>query len=529
MKAANRMLRSTCLVLAELLCLASAAAAPPAASQPAADPIGRSYPRNAVMTFVYMANTGNYARASMYLELSGDSQVKGPELARQLGAVLDRAFERDIRTLSTEAEGDVQDGLPLDLEQVGEVRIRGRVYQIEMHRVTDPEYGPIWQFSPRTVAQIPEMYSRLGWQVRDVMPVWLKTEKYYALEAWQWLALLIVIPASIFFGDVISRLAAMLVIAIFRVERTSESLRSVRKLTWPLRVMVGIPVFHWLVLRLGFPLLDRTLLTRVEGLLTIAATVWLLTRIAGLAFGALQRRLRERGLVSDMSILQLGYRFTVVLVVVAGALAVLWHLGFDVSAVLAGLGIGGLAIAFAAQKSIENFFGGISVVADRVLRIGDMCRIGSNQGTVEDIGMRSTRIRTLQGTVLTIPNASFSTSEVESFAGRRRFLFRHTVQLRYETPPDQLDAVRLELRQALLECPQADGTTARVRFVNLGAWSLDLEMFAFVNAGDEAEYLEIQEGLLRKVLRVVNGTGPGFAFPSQTLYLTRDGGTPGRP
>jgi MscS family membrane protein len=213
------------------------------------------------------------------------------------------------------------------------------------------------------------------------------------------------------------------------------------------------------------------------------------------------------------------------LAVVVGLIVIFYYFaGINLTAVVAGLGIGGIAVAFAAQKTIENFFGGLFLVWDKPIRLGDYCKAGEHAGTVEHIGLRSTLIRTLNRTVVSIPNGQLSSISVENFAMRDRFLFRHTLNLRYETTADQLRYVVAQTRELLYEHPRVDSTTARVRFVAFGQSSIDVEIFAYVLETVQEVYLAVQEDLLLRIMDLVESSGSGFAFPSQTLYMSKDEG-----
>jgi MscS family membrane protein len=211
-------------------------------------------------------------------------------------------------------------------------------------------------------------------------------------------------------------------------------------------------------------------------------------------------------------------------VVAFTGIAMLQTAGVNVTGILAGLGIGGLAVALAAQKTVENLFGGISLALDQPLRVGDFCRFGDRVGTVEEIGLRSTRIRTLDRTVVSIPNAQFATMELENFAARDRIWLKATLGLRYETTPDQLRHVLVEIRRMLYGHPRVHPDPARIRFVGFGSYSLDLEIFAYVLTADFGEFLAIREDLYLRIMDIVAASGTSFAFPSQTTYLARDTG-----
>jgi MscS family membrane protein len=207
-----------------------------------------------------------------------------------------------------------------------------------------------------------------------------------------------------------------------------------------------------------------------------------------------------------------------------GGLLLLNLLGVNITALLAGLGIGGIAVAFAAQKTLENLFGGILIISDQLIRVGDFGRFGDCMGTVEDIGLRSTRVRTLDRTVVSIPNGYLASTNIESFALRDKFWFHPTIGLRYETTADQLRYVLAEVRVLLYAHPKVETPSARVRFVRFGASSLDLEIFAYILAPEYTVYLEIQEDLMLRIMEIIEASGTSIAFPSQTMYVVRDPG-----
>ena len=156
------------------------------------------------------------------------------------------------------------------------------------------------------------------------------------------------------------------------------------------------------------------------------------------------------------------------------------------------------------------------------MSVGDFCRFGDKMGTVEEIGLRSTRLRTLDRTVVSVPNSQFLDMELENFARRDRFLFTTVLGLRYETTPDQLRYVLAELRKLLIAHPMVVGDPLRVRFAGFGAHSLDVEVFSYVLASDMDSFAAIREDLLLRIMATVDAAGTQFAFPSVTHYAATD-------
>ncbi len=262
----------------------------------------------------------------------------------------------------------------------------------------------------------------------------------------------------------------------------------------------------------------------VLGLLAVVAFVWFLLRLADILSAHAEERYRaegNRGMLSLVPMLRRGAK--VALLLLAGTL-IAQNYGFNVTALLAGAGVAGLAVAFAAQKTIENLFGGVSVILDQPVRVGDFCKVGAFQGTVEDIGLRSTRLRTVDRTVVAVPNSQFSTEFLENFGARDRIRLYQVLNLRYETTPDQLRWLLVEIRKLILSHAMIHGDQARVRLIGFGPSSLDVEVFCFVKTTDFPTFAAVREDVLLRLIDVVHGSGSGFAFPSQTLYFGRDGG-----
>jgi MscS family membrane protein len=215
-------------------------------------------------------------------------------------------------------------------------------------------------------------------------------------------------------------------------------------------------------------------------------------------------------------------KLSVLLVAIAAVLSA-W--GYNATAILAGLGVGSIAIALAAQKTIENFFGGVSVISDRPVSVGDFCKVGDLMGTIEDIGLRSTRIRTLNRTMVSVPNGQFSSMTLENFDKRDKMLFHVTLNLRRDSTPDQVRMVLNSIARILADHSDVEPGTLPVRFVGVGTYSLDIEIFVYVLTRDGDDFLRTQQDLLLKILDAVKDAGTALALPTQASidYSTNPG------
>jgi MscS family membrane protein len=489
------------------------------------DPLGRQTPNGTLFGFLQAVQSGNYPTAAQYLQLSPARRAtQGEQLATQLKRVLDSAFAGSLRTISTNPEGTVQPGLPPDREKVGTLSVDDSEADVILVRVNDPNAGKIWLFSADTLAKIPGFYELVqAHQVETHVPKALVKTQLLGMPVWLWLALLLAVPVAAGLAWVLIELV-VLPLMLWRKHRKQPQLADWLRVSGAVWLVLGVLIHRILASYLGMPLLHRHYYYMTARVVLIIAVGWLALRVLSRGMERLRDRAIARGSTGTGSLVLLGQRVLKVLVVLFAGLTVLGALGFNLTTALAGLGIGGLAIGFGAQKTIENLFGGISLLGDEVIRVGDTCNFNGRVGSVEDISLRSTRIRTVERTELSIPNGTLATMNVENLSRRDKILFNPKVGLRYETTPDQLRYVLTEARRLLYQHPKVETASARIRFSGLEDSWLALEVFSYVLTRDVAEFTAIREDILLRLMEIVAEAGTGFAFPSQTVYLGQDTG-----
>ncbi len=505
---------------------AAAAATGPVSTAPR-DPLERETPRGTMEGFLGACRDGDYRRAAEYLDLSRmprtEREARGPELARQLKVVLDRELWVDLDALSEDPGGELEDGLPRGREAVGEIALQRGPVPILLARSAGPDGVRLWRIAAQTVERIPDLYAEHGFgPLEPWLPRWVFELSLLEIALWQWSALLALVLAA----------AGLSWVAVLLLERGLRPLtrrsasdlddRLVTATAQPLRLAAAIGIFHLGTLPLGLAVPVRRFLSEAESALAIVAITWFLLRLVNLFTLAVARRLQQRDNATALGVVPIGQKAVKTFVVALAVIAMLDSFGFDVTALLAGLGVGGIAVALAAQKTIENLFGGVTLLADRPVSVGDFCRFGDRVGTIEAVGLRSTRVRTLDRTVVTVPNSEFSTLQLENFTARDRIWYHPTIGLRYETTRDQVRTILARVREMLLAHPRVVPDPARIRFLGFGAYSLDLEVFAYVDATDYGDYLGVAEDLNLRIMQIVEENGASFAFPSQTVYLGRD-------
>jgi len=300
-----------------------------------------------------------------------------------------------------------------------------------------------------------------------------------------------------------------------------EQWRSVSAPAW---LFVGAVVHRILASYLGLPLLPRHYYNQVVAVVVITGAFWILWRVIRWFLQGVRSRALARGHSGTGSLMLLGERIIKAVVVIMALFLILGVLGFNMSTALAGLGIGTLAVGFGAQKTIENLFGGVSVLGDEVIRVGDVCKFGDRTGTVEDIGLRSTRVRTEERTLLAIPNGTVATINVENLSRRDKILFKTVLGLHSDTSPDHLRYVLSEIHRVVSSHPEIETNTTRVRLTEVTSSSLNVELFCYVLTRDFNEFAAVREDLLLRIMNFVEDSGTTLASSSQTLILSRNSG-----
>lgn len=503
--------------------------AAPTAAKPkpeVADDLDRGSPRGSVTGFLDKAHEQDYETASEYLDLRRvpeEIAEDASQLAKHLRVVLDRKLWIDVEGLSDHPDGfaGTEDGLPGYRELVGRIKGENRTYDILLHHTPRGDGAQVWKFASSTVADIPAMYEEFGYGLfGEILPPNLRDYELLGYGLEHWLALL-VLPAACY---ILAAVFTGLIQYLLRHHHTTWTTQVARFVGGPLRLALTVLLFNAGRQRSALPLAVDTFLRALEDTLLIIALAWTVMRVADAAWETLREQLAAREQRTVIGVVGPARTTTRVLIIAAAILATLNSFGFNVTAVLAGLGVGGIAIALAAQRTFENLIGGITLFADQPVAVGDFCRFGDSVGTVEAIGLRSTRVRTLDRTLITVPNGEFASMHLENFAKRDKIRFNPRLGVRYETTPDQMRYILVEIRKLLYSHPKVEPDPCRIRFTGFGAFSLDLDIVTYIAETDYAKYLEVVEDLNLRIMDIVEAAGSGFAFPSQTLYVEQGDG-----
>jgi MscS family membrane protein len=498
----------------------TAVSPPPQATspEPPKDPLGRGTPRDTVVGFMSAAQKENNDLAPLYLN-TGLRPQAAVDLAHKLYVVLDRRLPARLTELSDRPEGSLANPLKPDQDVVGTISTASGPLDIVVERVSRDRSAPIWLFSRKTLDAIPDVYDEINLVPVDrYLPGFLTKPRLGGIRVFDWLMLAVAIPLFYTLMGLLSRVLAP-AIALWHRRHGAPEEPAIDRLPGSIRLLLVPIAIHWFMVTVEVPFAERQFWTVIQTLLAIAAIGWLLLQLNAAGERYVHRRLRSTRMGEFGSLLRLGRRIADAVVVSAGVLIALRYLGADPTAALTGLGIGGIAVALAAQKTLENVIGGLSIIFDKAVQVGDFLKVGKTMGTVDYIGLRSTRIRTLDRTIVSVPNGQIAAMGIETLSSRDKFWFHHFVGLLYETTPEQIRSVTDGIQHRLVGHPAVDISSIRVRFLRFGASSLDLEVSAYVLARDWARFLEIQQELLLAIMEIVRQAGTRLALPSQMLHF----------
>jgi MscS family membrane protein len=518
---------TACLAVAATACgltLPAPLTKTPAPANAAADPLGRDTPSGTVFGFLQAAQSNDWTTAAQYLQLSPAKRAsQGEDLSGKLKVVMDRAFRGNLRRISNQAVGSPDEEVSLDHQRIGTLAAGDLEEDLILVRSTDPSGARVWLISSETLGKVPELYDQVRvHQVETHLPSILVTYQLLGLAIWQWVAILLALPVAAGLGWLAAQVLTLPSRLYLRMRGRPLTFGWPFALSMPLGLVAATAIHGGFVFYLHLPLLQRHYYQQIEGVVAIVGFNWLLWRVVRQIILRARERALYLGRTGAGTLMILGERILKAVILVAAIFAILGTLGFNLTTPLAGLGIGGIAVAFAAQKTLENLFGGLSVLGDEVIRVGDSCKFGDAEGTVEDISLRSTRIRTDRRTQLSIPNGALATMNVENLSRRDKILFNPKLGLRYEASPDQLRYVLAQIRRLLYEHPKIETNGARARFVEFAGGALTIEIFSYVLTRDYNEFLAIREDLLLRIMEIIAASGTALALSSQTLYLGRD-------
>jgi MscS family membrane protein len=523
-----------CLLLGSVLCatIAQHALAAPPPVAPAATPVASGSsptgplpaveekvapdsPRATVTDFRHLTHKGDFAGAARYLDLSTVEQSDGPELAQHLREVLDRHLAIDLEKLSANSHGNPEDGVSPDKQLLGNVP--GATGEPEAVVLQRKSYRPNthWMFSADTVAHIESWYDHLGniWLIEH-MPQPLQHMGPYHIRRWQWLVLAPLVLGGWLLGFAVTRLVRAALRLAFK-----RDLEKLHKLRGPVALGIGVAVWYACLPSLGLYEQADVAVRRWFSAGLILAIFWALWRTVELSQSSVGASHWARQSLSAHSLLLLGARLAKFAVAALAFIVVLAELGYHATTIITGLGIGGIALALAAQKTVENLFGAFSLAIDQPFREGDTITVDTISGTVEAIGLRSTRVRTADRTLISIPNGKLADMRVETVNRQDRLRFYCVVGVSHAAVP-QLKRIVQSVENLLRAERLVDVSSIGVHFIGLTDSGMNLEITAMFVTTDGNAFADARQAVLLGVVGLIEGAGCFLAHPMRSVELS---------
>ena len=508
---------------------APAAASAPAASTPTAapapvppppDPFGRSTPRGTVLGFLRAAESQDYARAVKYLDTKLPEQ-KSEQLASQLKALFDLGTSTDLEAISRQPEGNLEDELRVSREKVGFVTTPGGKVDILLDRIARPNDTSIWLFSRETLDRVPSAYASTQHQdFSRYFPAWASHVRILSIPLWRWSGFLAFFVLALVLAKLLSRLVRWILRLSFRHRMTRNVDTAITGLNGPTFGLM-LALLQRIAGGYAITALARHYWILCSILTAVVSAAWMLLRLTDIFTVFITHRLLLQHRSERITLLGILTKLLKILIVIIFVVVLLTLGGVNVSALITGLGIGGLAIALAAQKTLADLFGGISIVMRGAVRVNDFCTVAGKTGTVEEIGISSLRLRTLDRSVISIPNSKVAEMELENFTMRDQFWIHQTFTLRFDTSHSTVQKVLDDILAILIHRSDVDATTARIRVVRLTPAGPEIEVFAYYDrpGGDYNSFLAEQEKVILEMMRIVEEAGTSMTAPIGVVRL----------
>ena len=478
------------------------------------DEFRRDTPSTAIEAFLSATTKRDYDNAANHLRLTklpkGYEKADGPELARMLRILINQKLWIDIDKLSIDYKGNLDDGLPDNLEFISSVKTPEGIKNLYLRRYRDSSGNYAWQFSNDTVNNIPYLYSQYGYgALGDHLSQFFGDISILGIQLWQLIGIIILL----FIGYIISYIITS-VFSHFISKKKHDLVNAImERLTRPIRLLLTITIAYFGIQFLS-PGLSLKALLQTKTFFFIFL-FWFSINFIDIMAILYRRRLENQGKLKLITIIKPIATTLKILFFIFIILMWLSNIGFQVTTLLAGIGIGGLALALGAQKTIEDIFGALTIFTSSPVEIGDFCKFGDRLGTVEEIGIRNTRVRTLDHTVISIPNSQFASMQIDNFSKREKFWYHPMIRLKHNTTSDQIKGISSRVTNMLEEHSKVSNENIRVRFKDIGLISLDIEVFAYVIVSDYSAFLEAAEELNFEIIDMISDVGAEFAVPMQ--------------
>jgi len=485
------------------------------------DEYNRSTPRSSLIALSLAIREQDYERAVNHFDFRNlpftlVEEIDSIDLVKKLVIVAKRAMRIDFEDLSDDPLGHQDDGLPAYRDRITTLKTKQGPVEILIQRVPRGDGEFIWKISNATVAMIPALDAEFGFgiignKLSHIFPHYV----IFGFEVWQ----IVMLLGLLIIGYVVAFVMTFVIVQILQINERFNKQRLQQFVVGPLRFLIMILFF-----RATFDMIAPSLVARAlfdAKTFLIIAILWIMIGAIDLFIGRLADHMKRSGQRDAVVLLKpaaTGVKFTIVLVAIVSWMD---NLGYEVTTILAGLGVGGVAFALGAQKSMENLIGSVTIYLSQPVRVGDFCKFGDTLGTVEEIGLRATQLRTLGRTVVSIPNAAFAAGVIENLTQRDKILYRTRLRLSYNDTSVQVRQVLTKLRELIDQHEHIDEEKSRVRFLEFGEYAQELELYVYIKTMDFAEYLEQVEDINLRINDIIESAGAHLTVPVRDINVNQ--------
>lgn len=452
-------------------------------------------------------------------------QESAREVALLLKEVLDRVIVIDYSKIPQEGSEFV----------LNTPRWRLKDTEIVISRQAEGDRSGEWLFSAQTVARAREFYEKVrnlpylkgttgGAGYQDLweheafpMPQWMR-EKFLGLFIWQWLGILIAIFLGFTMRTLFSWIGA-LILKMARKTQTDWDDKLVEAMVSPTALLAACGIWLLAVKVLGIRGSTQTVVNVGLQVLISICLIWIFYRLVGVLTQYIRLRASRSDSRLDDQLVKLVSSSLKTFVVVFGVLLAAQNMGVEIFSLLAGLGIGGLAVALAAKDTLANFFGSIMIMIDKPFQVGHWVIIGAIEGTVEEIGFRTTRIRTFYNSLISVPNSNIATTGVDNLGVRTYRRIKTTLDVTYDTAPDKMEAFVEGIKAIIQAHPDTRKDYYHVVFNDFAESSLRILLYFFLIVPDWSKELVERQKIFLDIIRLAEQLGIKFAFPTRTLHV----------
>jgi len=487
------------------------------------------------MVFTFLQSTASAAADcttprsavdSLFLGLGEDSPVASDFcFDAQSSDDRDRIAVQLLQVLDAKGLFIQMSEFPLEAEPVDDAGLAIETFPIhsELQSVYVESAGGSWVFSSESLAEVPSVYaetfSSISLWVQNILPAVFLQPIVWDIRLWQvvWLSVLVV--SGWVLGWLFYRILCIWLAKAAKMFDNEVDAALYKKLRRPTVWILLGAVMSWGIPDLQFKIEISVALFFVAKLLISLAVVLLAMRVIDVVARVMEERANESEGRMDDQLVPILVKMMRLFVGVLGLVFVLQNLGVNVSALVAGLGVGGIAIALAAKDTLANVFGSITIFTDRPFHVGDFIDIDGVVGAVEEVGLRSTRVRTSSGSVMTIPNAKVANSKIDNIGAREYRRIRGALGLSYSTAPADLTAFVVGFREILSDTKEVVTEKSEVHFNDFGASSLDVMFSFYLDVPGWHGELVARSEINMAIMELAAKLNVSFAFPSQSLYI----------